>query len=47
MLIFIVAVSIIAVMVFVEWQYSVMRQRLRVRKEARAESRSTRRTRRH
>jgi hypothetical protein len=47
MLIFSVAVSVIAVMVFIEWQYSVMSERLRVRKEARAKSRPTRRTRRH
>jgi hypothetical protein len=41
MLIFLVAVSAIAVMVFVEWQYSVMRRRVRVRREARSVSRST------
>ena len=47
MLIFLVAVSIIAVMVFVEWQYSVMSRRLGVRKETRPESHSVQRRRRH
>lgn len=47
MLIFLVAVSTIAVMVFVEWQYSVMSRRLRVRKDSRPEAHSMRRNRRH
>jgi hypothetical protein len=47
MLIFLVAVSAIAVMAFIEWQYSVMRQRVKVRRESREDSRSAPRERRY
>jgi hypothetical protein len=47
MLIFLVALSTMAGLVFVEWQSSVMSRRLRVRRETRPESRSVPRRRRH
>ena len=46
MLIFFVAVSAIAVMVFVEWQYSRMRRRVRVKRQDTLKARSERRGRR-
>ena len=46
MFMFLIALSVIAVMVFVEWQYSVMRRRLRVRSETRRQSNAVRRGRR-
>ena len=46
MLIFLVAVSAIAVMVFIAWQYSVMSRRVRVKTESRTVTRATSRTRR-
>jgi hypothetical protein len=46
MLIFLVSVSAIAVMVFIEWQYSVMSRRVRVEADSRTESRATTRMRR-
>ncbi len=47
MLIFLVAVSAIAVMAFIEWQYSVMRRRVRVRKDHREDSHAASRQRRY
>ena len=47
MLIFLVAVSAIAVMVFVEWQYTRMGQRLRARHKDDRQPRLTRRRRQH
>ena len=44
MLIFLVALSAIAVMVFIERQYSVMNRRVRVRTESREDSRARSRT---
>ncbi len=46
MLIFLVTMSAIAVMLFVEWQYSVMSRRVRVMTEGRPRQRSAPRTRR-
>ena len=47
MLIFLVAVSAIAVMVFIEWQYSRMRDRVRVQRKDAPSSRPKRRGHRH
>ena len=41
MLIFLVTLSVIAVMLFVEWQYTVMSRRLRVETERRPQQLST------
>jgi formate hydrogenlyase subunit 4 len=46
MLIFLVAISVIAVMVFIEWQYSVMSRRVRAKADRRTEPRVTSRIRR-
>jgi hypothetical protein len=46
MLMLLVTLSAIAVMVFVEWQYSVMSRRVKVRTEARPEPRLASRARR-
>jgi len=43
MLIFTVALSTIAVLVFVEWQYSIMGRRLRARSKAGTQASSPRR----